>query len=979
MSTGLSPDTKEYNPGELHAAEQFPSTYVDSGADQAEAFANDQNNSSQSIKNLEKTGNTPSPINYTGNGGGPQIDKPKLQKALLFAKKRGGILGLISLFGVGGAILAGFFGPASMLVNMVENFSISNDTSSTVLERRFVQVFGHMAESDSQTLCAKGSNIACRMGRLSNTSLKQLSKKGVVAYNGKEPIDFSKGKFPENNPSHYEFTSNDGSKKMVAAKDLRGFLANKDNRKYAAKLLGTSGAFNLRVKAWAGKYIQKKFFNKFNLSRKGGLADGETSKFKDAQEKLKATTEKLTSKIPGFDTLKGLDAKIKTKIGGKLEKSKGGGVAYNVASTYCIASKAPAVISAGVAGVQLARLLPIVNELALSPGSKLKASGVDKANSVTGDDMDKIGTLLTNKTKDSDGKMTSALDSPYLLAALGVNKNKPPVSAKYAPGYSVLMDPTMKALRDEGKAVAPACNAILTPMAMFTFAIVESAVTKTNPVGAIAGIVGGFVVGAATAPIVDKIVGDVAKDAINKLAESDNLDNLQGRELGDAMGVSAAAFFSAGAMARNIPTLTKKQVAGYKVIQADTEKFQQEMDIASLSPFDTSSRYTLFGSFIYNTQMAMVASGSYDGTLLSTLGSLAQLPQSLLSSNASAATNLSENYCGYASSFDLEAKTDDDTPAVNMAGLPCTGITLEQADMSSQEALTAMTDKGWVDKEKVIPDNATIDELFAQDIIKKDTPLSTYIESCSDAITGDYVLEAAGCTVKSSVTSGQAAPDKDWSTDTYCKNDKGENTCDTPSDTPAQQTDDTRAFAAMSVFLADFQLAQLTNGEDEEETGSSDSSLTTLENSGKINSQGWANPLDSPKTLVTYSGHNGDDIGASIGSKVYSMREGKVVATETQSVAEMQKLAFCPAFASITGPQNNLTIESIVDGKKYTIRYAHLSEFKVKVGDTVKAGDVVALSGNTGCVDTSQGDGAHLHIDINAGEIYPRDILGTSF
>ncbi|MNT97421.1 hypothetical protein D3C72_2397460 [compost metagenome] len=51
----------------------------------------------------------------------------------------------------------------------------------------------------------------------------------------------------------------------------------------------------------------------------------------------------------------------------------------------------------------------------------------------------------------------------------------------------------------------------------------------------------------------------------------------------------------------------------------------------------------------------------------------------------------------------------------------------------------------------------------------------------------------------------------------------------------------------------------------------------------------------------------------------------------------------------------------------------------MKVGDTVKAGDVVALSGNTGCVDTSRGDGAHLHVDINAGEIYPREIFGTSF
>lgn len=929
------------------------------------------------VKDQEAEGGWKTDI--AGDDKGRQIDKPKLLKAVGVAKKRGGIIGLVSLFGVGGALLAGFFGPTSMLVNLVENFAISNDSSSTVLEQRFAKVFGHMAESDSQTLCAQGSNITCKMGRLSNKSLKQLSKKGVVALDAnKQPINFSKGTYPDKNPSHYEFTANDGTKKNVPANQLRGFLANKDNRKYAAKLLGTGGAFNLRVKAWSGKYIQQKFFNKFSLSKKGGLADGSDKKHASAQEKLKASTEKLLSAIPGVDTLKGVDAKIKTKIGDKLEGSKGGGAAYNVASAYCVATKAPAVISAGVAGVQLARLLPIANDLVLSPGSKLKASGVDKANAVTGGDMDTIGTLLTNKTKNADGKMTSALDSPYLLAALGVNKAKPPVSAKFAPGYSVLTDPSMKALRDEGRRAAPACNAILTPMAMFIFATIESAITKTNPAGAIAGIVGGFVVGAATAPIVEKIVGEVGKAAIEELAKSDNLENLQGEELGDALGVSAAAFFAAGSMARNIPTLTESQVVAFNSLRNENETLQKEMDIASLSPFDTSSRYTLLGSIVHTMQMGVLTSGSYNGSPVSILGSLVQLPQSLLSTKVSAA-NYTENSCSYADSFDLSGKEGTSTPAINMAGLPCTGITAEQAVMEPSEAATIMIEKGWVDGSKEVGENATIDDLIAQDIIKKDTPLSAYIESCSDASTGDYIIDAPGCTVKPSVTSGQPTTDGDWSTDQYCKNDKGENTCGDVPATSAQQTEDTRAFAAMAVFLLDFQEVQIITGQDEEEAGSGSSSSTTLENSGKINPEGWAYPLDSPKTLVTYSPHNGDDIGTPIGSKVYSMREGTVLATETQSVAEIEALGFCNlGFTKINGPQKNLMIESIVNGKKYTIRYAHLSEFKVKVGDTVKAGDFVALSGDTGCV-TAQGDPAHLHVDINAGEIYPRDVIGTSF
>ena len=39
--------------------------------------------------------------------------------------------------------------------------------------------------------------------------------------------------------------------------------------------------------------------------------------------------------------------------------------------------------------------------------------------------------------------------------------------------------------------------------------------------------------------------------------------------------------------------------------------------------------------------------------------------------------------------------------------------------------------------------------------------------------------------------------------------------------------------------------------------------------------------------------------------------------------------------------------------------YAHLSGFRVKEGDSVRRGDVIGLSGNTG-----NSDGAHLHLTV---------------
>jgi murein DD-endopeptidase MepM/ murein hydrolase activator NlpD len=46
-------------------------------------------------------------------------------------------------------------------------------------------------------------------------------------------------------------------------------------------------------------------------------------------------------------------------------------------------------------------------------------------------------------------------------------------------------------------------------------------------------------------------------------------------------------------------------------------------------------------------------------------------------------------------------------------------------------------------------------------------------------------------------------------------------------------------------------------------------------------------------------------------------------------------------------------------GNSYVTVYAHLSEFKVKVGDSVTQGDLIGLMGNTGYSTAS-----HLHYEV---------------
>ena len=97
------------------------------------------------------------------------------------------------------------------------------------------------------------------------------------------------------------------------------------------------------------------------------------------------------------------------------------------------------------------------------------------------------------------------------------------------------------------------------------------------------------------------------------------------------------------------------------------------------------------------------------------------------------------------------------------------------------------------------------------------------------------------------------------------------------------------------------------------------------------------------------TGHSGIDIGVPEGTPVKVIADGKVVA----------------ASGGMRGYGNGVFVDhGIINGKHLVSEYGHLSEFNVKVGDKVKAGQVVAKSGNTG-VST----GPHLHLTIRENNI----------
>ena len=791
---------------ELSDREKDAINDLESQFDNKDSDLNPNQNDSASAAVNDQESSVPGNGFYQPSAG--KKKSPVTFKSLL--KKRGPIAAIAGILGLGGGIMGIFLSPATMLQNIMENFTWKNDSASVVKESRMKKVMNKMiGASDDAGIC-KSKKIRCKTGRLSNRALKKFKKSGLIPVDadGKE-MDIKGRGYPEKNPTHWKVEGlNDG--KPIESSKLKDELLKKENRKIASKVYGRTGLFKMRFHAWTGKHISN-LYDKFKLKRNSAI-----SKI-DKKLGIKEKKEKFKEKLPKFEEGSAL-RNVREGVNNLGSKLKKGGLAYAISAGACTVVKIPNLIAAGVAAIQLAPLLGLVMDVILSPGSQAKASGLDSSGSgFSQETMETIGTMLTErgKMKGSDNAEGSALDSPYLLAAMGVNNDKPGIAKNYIPGYSVATNPIVRTLNSAEEASEPVCNYILSPVAMYTSMAAEAAIAaSTGGISAILSWAGKAALSEVIKKVLEYTVGEKVKNILAELAKSLLIpDKAQYKDLGDALGVGAAAFFSAGSMGQMLPGLKMSQLAEFNGIQIANEEFQKEMDIASLSPFDISSKYTFLGSIFHNMGNMMMANGTYSKTPVAMLSNILRLPSMALSysSTAKAASGMySDKYCGYAKDFSMGSGSSED-PAVNMAGLPCTGITNSQANMSVEEAIQIAEDEGWIQKDADIPDGATIADLMDNYIIKG-TPLYDFIEDCSAAEKGEYWFNSGGCTAPTDSTQTVSI-----TTPTY-KDSEGKDITNKSfeAENSAKQYDD-RKLSAMSVFLIDFQIAQSINGEDDEE------------------------------------------------------------------------------------------------------------------------------------------------------------------
>ena len=120
-------------------------------------------------------------------------------------------------------------------------------------------------------------------------------------------------------------------------------------------------------------------------------------------------------------------------------------------------------------------------------------------------------------------------------------------------------------------------------------------------------------------------------------------------------------------------------------------------------------------------------------------------------------------------------------------------------------------------------------------------------------------------------------------------------------------------------------------------------------------SASFSRPLTKGRVTQAWNApHGGIDLGGNTpGTKIYAPANGTIV--------YVKKKYKCGG--------NIIYMHSLVNGKKYTLEFAHLRDIKVKIGDVVSKGQVIATVGgdsSTWYYDSCT-SGTHLHYAISYG------------
>lgn len=152
-------------------------SYVDSGLDQAEAYANDPANR---VKEGEETGASSGgwAVNRSGGSkGGASLSRGQ---KLLKGVKKGGPFGAIVGVLIGGASVVSFFGgPGLLIVNFAEVLTDKLNYQLGVMDARYSKIVEAKLKNTTSGVCTSATSRLCKYSTFSDKEIAQFEKAGL--------------------------------------------------------------------------------------------------------------------------------------------------------------------------------------------------------------------------------------------------------------------------------------------------------------------------------------------------------------------------------------------------------------------------------------------------------------------------------------------------------------------------------------------------------------------------------------------------------------------------------------------------------------------------------------------------------------------------------------------------------------------------------------------------------------------------------
>ncbi|TWP24155.1 hypothetical protein EUA66_01125 [TM7 phylum sp. oral taxon 349] len=551
-----------------------------------------------------------------------------------FAKRFGptGIIGTVLIGGISGLTFTA--GPASLLVNLKENFVENHDQQSVTGEIRGRKLLNkRLASKTTSGLCK--IKLACRYQKPSNRLLKRLNAEGIKALDA-NGAEIEKQGFLNGKTRPAQFQLKDG-KKVAASEFMQALKDDPEFRRAFRR------AHSPRWMNWFDD-VAIKFLKKHGIAK--SVPDG-IKNAKKPDELDKAKEKALTTAGKDKDGVEKVVqeatddfAKKETK---KAKKRAGGDLVLLGAQGACLMSKAPILINKVVRTFRIAQLATIAFAV-LSAADKIKDG------TATQEEVSNVASLLTQTYEKSDKtKILSAMDSDAMKYGLGLgtggsdSKYLPTVGESFAEYTKIVSSGLVKGVcsavgSSEAQAATDAFRAIKSgSLVGFATTVVEYILDQSGLFDILfTQIVSGgmklFTDNIDWKKLLEYFLGNFAALA-------------KGVDLGDVVAIGAILNFSNLAnTGGNLPLTPAQKTAFDEQIKNPVKLAWAQEDRLTHSPFDASNPNTFLGSIV--TQFLPYQSSISNP--IKTISSIASISTSALGRflmPASHATKIEGNMC----------------------------------------------------------------------------------------------------------------------------------------------------------------------------------------------------------------------------------------------------------------------------------------------------------------------------------------------